>query len=234
MRKALVAAAYIAAFSFALVTPSAAQFTVFDPANFAKNTLTEVHTLQVTINQATQIANQLQQLAYEVQNLHNIPNGVWGQARGDIAALTRVAKVGDSISYADANLGSEFASVYPGYIAPSDYAQAYRQWSSNTLGGIRGALAAAGVQNTQLASEANVLANLQALSDGSTGHMQALQVGNMIAMQQVQQLQKLRQLQMAQLQGEFAYMATQQQNDLAKHATLKSWIDSQKSYHSHE
>lgn len=234
MRKALIVAAYGAVLSYALATPSAAQFTVFDPANFAKNTLTEIHTLQVTINQVTQIANQLQQLAYEMQNLRNIPNGVWGQVRSDIAALTRVTKVGTSISYADANLGNEFASVYPGYIATSNYTQAYRQWSSNTLGGISGALAAAGVQNTQLSSEDDVLASLQALSDGSTGRMQALQVGNMIAVQQIQQLQKLRQLQMAQMQGEFAYMATQQQNDLAKHATLKRWIDSQGSYHSHE
>jgi len=90
------------------------------------------------------------------------------------------------------------------------------------------------MQNTQLATEDGVLANLQALSDGSAGHMQALQVGNMIAVQQVQQLQKLRELQMAQLQGEFGYMATQQQNDLAKYAALKAWLDSQGSYHSHE
>src|ERR1700680_4347471 len=115
MRKTLIAAACAAPFSYAFATPSAAQFTVFDPANFAKNTLTEIHTLQVTINQVTQIANQLQQLSYEEQNLRNIPNGGWGQVRTDIAALTRVTKIGTSISYADANLGNEFASVYPGY-----------------------------------------------------------------------------------------------------------------------
>jgi len=234
MRKFLNATAYAVAFSFALAVPSAAQFTVFDPTNFVKNTMTELHTLQVTINQATEIANQLRQIAYEMKNLQNIPSGVWGDVRGDLSALTRVAKVGQSLSYADANLGSEFTAMYPGYVAPSDYTKAYQQWSNNALGGMRGALAVAGVQNTQLASEDGVLTSLQALSDGSTGHMQALQVGNMIAVQQVQQLQKLRELQMAQLQGEFAYMATQQQNDSAKEAILKSWIDSQGSYHSHE
>ena len=64
--------------------------------------------------------------------------------------------------------------------------------------------------------------------------MQAIQVGNMIGIQQVQQLQKLRQLQMAQLQGEFGYLATQQQNDLSKFATLRAWLDSQKNYKSSE
>jgi conjugal transfer/entry exclusion protein len=64
--------------------------------------------------------------------------------------------------------------------------------------------------------------------------MQALQVGNMIGIQQAQQLQKLRELQMVQLQGQFDYLATQQQNDLSKFATLRAWLDSQKTYKSSE
>jgi hypothetical protein len=50
----------------------------------------------------------------------------------------------------------------------------------------------------------------------------------------VQQLEKLRQLQMAQVQGEFDYLATQQQNDLVKFATLRAWLDSQQNYKSSE
>jgi P-type conjugative transfer protein TrbJ len=124
--------------------------------------------------------------------------------------------------------------MYPGYAVPIDYTRAYTQWGNNALGGIQGALASAGLQSAQFAREDAVFAQLQALSDGSVGHMQAVQVGNMIAIQQVQQLQKLRQLQMAQLQGEFGYLATQQQNDLTKFATLRAWLDSQKTYKSSE
>jgi P-type conjugative transfer protein TrbJ len=228
------AAALAVALSFTLVQPASAQVMVFDPTNYAKNTLTELHTLQITINQATQISNQLRQLAYEVQNLQNIPNGVWGQIRGDLNALTQIAKVGQSISYADGNLSGEFSQMYPGYVVPTDYTRAYTQWGENALGGIQGALASAGLQSSQFASEDATFAQLQALSDGAVGHMQAIQVGNMIGIQQVQQLQKLRQLQMAQLQGEFGYLATQQQNDLSKFATLRAWLDSQKNYKSSE
>ena len=228
------AAALAVAFSFTLLQPASAQVMVFDPTNYAKNTLTELHTLQITINQATQISNQLRQLAYEVQNLQNIPNGVWGQIRGDLNALTQIAKVGQSISYADGNLSGEFSQMYPGYVVPADYTRAYTQWGENALGGIQGALASAGLQSSQFASEDATFAQLQALSDGAVGHMQAIQVGNMIGIQQVQQLQKLRQLQMAQLQGEFGYLATQQQNDLSKFATLRAWLDSQKNYKSSE
>jgi P-type conjugative transfer protein TrbJ len=234
MRRPLLAAVQTAAFSLVLALPATAQVTVFDPTNFTKNTLTEIHTLQVTINQTMEIANQLRQLAYEVQNLRSIPHGLWEQTQTELDDLARVAKIGQNISYADTNLSAEFARMYPGYVAPSDYASAYRQWSGNALGGIRGALASAGMQSAQLTTEGVVIAQLQALSNGATGHLQALQVGNMIAVQQVDQLEKLRQLQMAQMQGEFGYLATQQQHDDAKEATLRAWLDEQAGYQSHE
>jgi P-type conjugative transfer protein TrbJ len=230
----ITAIAFALAFSLALTQPAAAQIVVFDPTNYVKSTLTELHTLQSTINQATQIANQLKQLAYQVQNLQNIPKGVWGQVQQDLSALTQIAKVGQSISYADGNLSAEFARLYPGYTIPTDYTKAYTQWGNNALGGIQGALASAGLQSSQFASEDATFAQLQALSDGAAGRMQAVQVGNMIAIQQAQQLEKLRQLQMAQLQGELGYLATQQQNDLTKFAILRAWLDSQKTYKSSE
>ena len=235
MKRYLVsAAALAAALSLSLTQSAAVGVVVFDPWNYAKNTLTELNTLQATINQATEISNQLRQLAYEVQNLQNIPNGIWGQIHSDLEALTQIAKVGQSISYADQNLSAEFTQMYPGYSVPGDYTRAYTGWAQNTLGGIQGALQAAGLQSSQFATEDAVFSQLQALSDGAAGHMQAVQVGNMIAIQEVQQLQKLRQMQMAQIQGEFGYLATQQQNDLSKYATLRAWLDSQNNYKSSE
>ena len=114
--------------------------TVYDPANFAKNTLTELHTLGSRSIKRTQISNQLQQLAYQLQSLRNIPNGIWGEIQDDLAALSRIAKVGQSISYADANLSTEFTHMYPGYQVPTNYTQAYTQWATNSLGCIQGAL----------------------------------------------------------------------------------------------
>jgi type IV secretion system protein TrbJ len=233
-KKGIGAVVLSTALAFTIAWPAFAQITVFDPANFAKNTLTELNTLQTTINQATQISNQLKQLALQLQNAQNIPNGSWGQIQGDLTALTQVAKVGQSISYADANLSGEFKQMYPGYSVPTNYPQAYTQWANNSLGGMQGALAVAGLQNSQLASEDAVFAQLEGLSDGAGGHMQALQVGNMIGVQEVQQLQKLRQLQMAQLQGQFAYLATRQQNDLSRFAALQAWLNAQQSYRSSE
>ena len=228
------AVALAAALLCAPAQPAQAQVAVYDAANFAKNTLTELHTLQIVTDQATQISNQLQQIVYQVQSLRNFPNGIWGEIQEDLQALTRIAKVGQSISYADANLSGEFTHMYPGYEVPTNYTQAYTQWATNSLGGMQGALQSANLQSTQFQSEDALFSQLQGLSDGSAGHMQALQVGNMIGVQEVQQLEKLRQLQMAQLQGEFDYLATQQQNDLVKFATLRAWLDSQQTYKSSE
>ena len=124
--------------------------------------------------------------------------------------------------------------MYPGYEVPTNYTKAYTQWATNALGGIQGALQAAGLQSAQFQSEDQLFGQLQELSNGSLGNMQALQVSNMIGVQEVQQLEKLRQLQMAQLQGEFDYLSTQQQNDLTKFATLRAWLDSQQTYKSSE
>ena len=88
------AVALMAALLCVPAQPAQAQVAVYDAANYVKNTLTELHTLQIVTDQATQIANQLQQIDYQVQSLRNFPNGIWGQIQGDLQALTQIAKVG--------------------------------------------------------------------------------------------------------------------------------------------
>jgi P-type conjugative transfer protein TrbJ len=199
---------------------------VFDPINYVQNVLNQANTLKTTINQATQIEYQLQQIQMQVEAMRNIPRGEWGKIQSDLARLRQVVQRGQGISYADQNLATDFTSMYPGFASPTDYYQAYRRWTTNALGSIQTSLEDAGLQSEQLQSEDGVLQGLQSMSDGTTGHMQALQVGNMIAMQQVEQLQKLRQLQMAQIQAQAGFFATQQQVQSSQYAALKAWIDS--------
>jgi P-type conjugative transfer protein TrbJ len=205
---------------------SRATLPVFDPINYVQNVLNQANTLKTTINQATQIEYQLQQIQMQIQGLRNIPRGEWGTIQSDLARLRQVVRRGQGISYADQNLATDFTSMYPGFASPTDYNQAYRAWTTNALGNIQTSLEDAGLQSEQLQSEGGVLQGLQSLSDGTTGHMQALQVANMIAMQQVEQLQKLRQLQMAQIQAQAGFFATQQQVQSSQYAALKAWLDS--------
>lgn len=56
-------------------TPTYAQWVVFDPTNYGANILNELNTLKTTLNQATQIANELKQIALAIQNLQQLPAG---------------------------------------------------------------------------------------------------------------------------------------------------------------
>lgn len=211
---------------FSAAVQAQADLPVFDPINYVQNVLNQANTLKATVNQATQIAYQLQQLKLQVQGMRSIPRGLWGQIRSDLAALQHLVQHGQDISYTDQNLSSDFATMYPGFSSQTNFLQDYRQWSENALGGIATSLEDAQMQNQQLHSEDDVLQDLQAMSDGATGHMEALQVGNMVAMQEVQQLQKLRQLQMAQIQAQAGFFATQQQVQSTQYAALTAWIQS--------
>lgn len=207
-------------------TAAKAALPVFDPFNYAQNVLTQANTLKMTLNQVRQLAYQLQALELQTQSLRAIPKGVWGEIQSDLTALRQVVERSQNIGYDDLNLSAEFPSAYPGFATTTNYVQAYKLWTRNALSGIQASLEDAGLQDRQTQTEDGVLSKLQAMSDGATGHLQALQVGNMIAVQQVQQLQKLRQLQMAQIQALAGYLATQQQTQSSQYAALKAWLDS--------
>jgi P-type conjugative transfer protein TrbJ len=219
------------ALSLVVLPPPARAFdTVYDPSNFAKNAMTAARALQSNINEATQIQNQLQQIAMEVKNLTRFPTGVWGDIQSELNQLTQLAQSSGAISYAMQNLSAQFHQRYPGYQAPADYQQEYQQWTTNALDGIRTALEAANQQNNQFAEENGNMQRIKAESDSAVGQMQALQAGNMLAAQLVQQLQKLRELQMAEMQAQTAYMATQIQEQATEKAALKAWLDSGRNY----
>lgn len=226
MRTRLVVFSLAICLTFCVSFEARAAIPVFDPINYAKNVLIEANTLKATLNQATQVAYQLRQLEMQVQALRNIPRGAWGQIQTDLAQLRHLVQFSRAISYTDENLAGDFDKMYPGLSSSTNYVADYRQWAQNALVGIKTSLEDAGLQSRQLQSEDDVLRGLQTISDGASGHMQALQVGNMIAVQEVQQLQKLRQLQMAQIQAQAGFLATQQQSQSSQYAALKAWLDS--------
>src|ERR1700736_6699806 len=223
--RTILSIATICGVQLLLTTASNADLPVFDPLNYAQNALTQVNTLKTTINQARQIAYQLQALELQARSLRTVPKAVWGEIQSDLNALRQIIKRSQGIGYDDVNLSSDFRSAYPGFATSTDYVQAYKQWARNALAGVQTSLEDAGLQDRQLQSEDAVLSQLQTMSDGATGHLQAVQVANMIAVQQVQQLQKLRQLQISQIQALAGYLATQQQVQSSQYAVLKAWLD---------
>ncbi|MCA8270392.1 P-type conjugative transfer protein TrbJ [Burkholderia vietnamiensis] len=163
-----------------------------------------------------QYAQQVQMVENQLRELATLPGQVWGQAQADLNQLTSIVNVGQQISYTMQNVEQSFKQQYPGYQPGQNFTAQFRQWSTNTLDNIRGALNAFGLQSSQFATERSALNAIQAMANSPMGQTQAIQAGAMIASQTVDQLQKLRQLMMAQAQAQNTYMAEQSQTRQAQ------------------
>jgi len=168
--------------------------------------------------QVLMVENQLTQIANEVKHGLTIPNQLFGTVAADIANLNQIVRTGQSLSYTMSNLDGNFRLRFPGYASTTNYGQSYQSWSQTSLDSIRGALNAAGLQNSQFNSEQALLQTLQGQSMTAVGRMQAIEVGNQIAENQAEQLMKLRQLMMADMQSKASYQGALVQAEATRQA----------------
>lgn len=216
--KSTIGAALFIAINVGGAGASFAQWAVIDGTNLSQNILTAARSLQSNINQAQQIAYQLQMYKNMLQNTEALPQQVWADASATLNQLANVVQTGQSLSYSAANMSVQFKSMFPGYKTSTNYGASYQQWSQSALDSMRGALNAAGVQNANYANEEQTIAGLRVAASGAVGQKAAVDAGNQIAMAQVSQLQELRQLLMAQMQSQTAYQAQQVQSQAASEA----------------
>ncbi len=173
------------------------------------------------VNQSAQMYQQvqqtLQQVMMEKQQLQNLivaPVQTWGQAQQELAALADLVNKTATLSYAGGNIDQLFKMKFPGYAKTAgntNFGSKFGDMVKVQMDSLNSALQAAGLQSSQFANERAAIQQIQSMSAGSPGSLQALQAGNMIASQQIDQLQKLRQLYMAQMQAQNSYMAGQAQ-----------------------
>ena len=168
--------------------------------------------------QVLMVENQLNQLADMAKHGITITNQLFGTVASDINNLNQIVKTGQSLSYTMSNLDGSFRLRFPGYSSSTNYGQSYQTWSQTSLDSTRGALNAAGLQNSQFNSDEALLKTLQGQSQSAVGRMQAIEVGNQIAENQSEQLMKLRQLMMADIQSKAAYQGALVQAEATKQA----------------
>lgn len=187
------------------------------------------------INQSTQmyqqVQNTLQQVMMEKQQLQNLvaaPVQTWGQAQQELAALAELVNKTASLSYAGGNIDQLFKQRFPGYAKTAgntNFSGKFQSLVQTQLDDLNSALQAAGLQSSQFANERAALQQIQNISAGSQGSLQALQAGNMIASQQIDQLQKLRQLYMSQMQAQNSYLADQAQNQADQTDAVQTFMN---------
>lgn len=151
--------------------------------------------------QAQQLATQLQQYQTQLQQYANmltntvaLPQEAWGTVQSDIM---QVRNLSNAASLLSGNAGSivtrlQSASGYANQVTSlGNIAGQFTTWQQ-TIGNNVGSLGRTlGLQQDQEASNAALLATLQAHSQSAQGQMQAIQAGNELANANAVQLQQI-------------------------------------------
>lgn len=163
--------------------PAQAQWAVIDPANLVQNILTAARSLQMTVQSATQIANQIQQIQQGIQNLASLPQALINQYLGQYIqtyqqlqnSWAQINSMAANLATLTVNYNNLFPNraIAPGLTAPQMLAQtqAYVAQASRDIEGL-GRMA--GQVAAQLpVDQANLTGEVTALR-GTTGALAAM------------------------------------------------------------
>lgn len=190
-RRLLAAAPLVFA---AVATAAHAQFTVFDPTNYAQNLLTASRSLEQINHQITALQNQAQSLVNEARNLQALPFSALQTLQSQLAQTRALVEQAKGVAMRVADIDAAFDGAYrPAATSTSGQslvADAKTRWS-NSVAAFQDALKVqAGVVGNLDASRTS-LDQLVTSSQSASGALQAAQAGNQLLALQAQQLAQL-------------------------------------------
>jgi P-type conjugative transfer protein TrbJ len=197
--------------SFALLS------VVYDPYDVIQNTITAKNSVQALINQAQEMKNDL-------QNLKSLVKGKNENILGLLKNLSEVASQGQALSYGINSLEKKYNQSFPGIIKDNNYNKDFGIWSAVTYDTLKNAMLAMSLHGKAFSGEDQNLQSLQALSNSSSGNLEAHQTSHRIAIEEVTQLQKLRQLLLTQGSAQNIFMSYQLQKEQSQQAAMHDWI----------
>lgn len=187
---------------------------VYDPANFAKNTITAAEQIRATAKQIQQYQKQLQQLENQIRNTTAPPQFLWDEAN---YTIKRIVKSIDTLNYYKQQAGSVDAYMKANFGTVSDYASqkcfssagcSASEWkvvqdraaaaSDVQVRSTEAMLRGVDEQQATLEADANKLVQIQSGAQGAEGQLAAMGYANQLASAQVNQLLQLRSLMIAQ------------------------------------
>lgn len=174
--------------------PAHAQWTVFDPSNYAQNVLTAARSLQQINNQITSLQNQAQSLINQARNLTSLPFSSLQQLQQSIARTQALLQQAQGIAYNVQNIDQAFRTTYaPASASMSDQqlvAGAQARWQQSVQS-LQDALRVQATVVGNLDTNRSQMSALVSSSQGATGALQATQAGNQLLALQAQQLADL-------------------------------------------
>ena len=174
--------------------PTAAQWVVFDPSNFAQNVVTAASELQQVANQITTLQNEAQMLSNQSRNLANLPYSSLQQLQTSIQRTQQLLANAQNIAYDVQQITLAFQTTYGSANASQSdqalIANAQQRWQNSTAALQDAMTLQAGVVGNLDTNRAQTAA-LVTSSQSATGALQAMQAGNQILALQAQQLADL-------------------------------------------
>ncbi len=196
-RAALVAASILSvplALSPMLATPAAAQWTVFDPSNYAQNVLQAARTLQQINQQITSLQNEATMLVNQARNLASLPYSSLQQLQQNVRRTQALLQQAQNIAFDVRSIDQAFQRQYGSASMSATDRQlvtdARSRWQ-NTVGGLQDAMRVQAGVVGNIDSNRAEMATLVTRSQGATGALQATQAGNQLLALQAQQLADL-------------------------------------------
>ena len=204
-----------------MAPPAHAQWVVFDPTNYLQNFTTALRAVQSNINEAQQIAGDIERYRNMLKNTESLTGGDWSGMNNAIGRLDGLLQQGKGLAVSVGNYEQVFRTRFPGYKPGQNYAESYREWNETSMDSVLGALRVANMQVQGVGDERQAIARLRAAASSSGGQKAALDASNQIALSQVEQLQQLRELMVAQMQGQGTFMAAEAQSEAAKAGSIE-------------
>lgn len=192
---------------------------MFDPSNFAKNTITAAQMLKQVINSTKEVEMMLQNLM--------ATGGSWEDTLRLLRRLDEVIATGEALHYQLANLDQTMHERYPGYHNPGRWIPKYTQWTTTSLDTLRGTLNTVHEQlkAAERLQEDALLAALRAKTDAAQGNLDVSQTSNMINLQIVEEQRKMRQLLGALINAQNVATAHQINLQASQERVFNDWLE---------
>ena len=200
-RLAVAVAASLLAAAPAIPSVAFAQFTVFDPTNYAQNVLQAARALQTINNQISSLQNEAQMLIGQAKSLASLPYSSLAALQAQVDRTRDLLAEAQGLAFDVSQIREAFRTQYGAVdLSASDAVLTQRadaRWGAAVAGFQDALKVQAGVVGGMGASR-DQLANLVTQSQGAEGGLQAVQAGNQLLALQAQQLSDLLALSAAQ------------------------------------
>jgi P-type conjugative transfer protein TrbJ len=174
--------------------PASAQFTVFDPSNYAQNLLTAARALRQIDNQIQALQNQATMLLNQAKNLSQVDFPELQQLQGKLQQIDQLMEQAQGIDFKVSRLDRQFSQLFPQgqnqALAIDKEVAAAKSRLDAAMDAYRQTMRVQSQVVENVSSDAGVLGTLAKRSQASQGALQAAQTANqLLALSAKQQLQ---------------------------------------------